>query len=223
MKKVLIVEDDPMVAMINKKYINSFEGFSVAGCVSKRSDFFKFISDKKVDLIIMDVYMPGKSGLELLKEMREAGYTTDVIMVTAANSVKEVKKALAYGVVDYLIKPFEFERLKEALEKYKARAVVFSERENVQQNEIDKLYTSETVDEELPKGIQNKTLNKIINLMENEDMEKIWTIKELSEKLMISGVTIKKYMDYLEKIEKIRSTIFHRQRGRPEYRYMLIR
>lgn len=222
MKKVLIVEDDPMVAMINKKYINSFEGFGVTGCVSKRSDFFDFLSDKEVDLIIMDVYMPGKSGLELLKEMRELGYTIDVIMVTAANSVKEVKKAFAYGVVDYLIKPFEFERLKEALEKYEARAIVFSERENFQQDEIDKLYTSESIEEEFPKGIQSKTLNKIIYIMENEGMEKVWTIKELSEKLMISGVTIKKYLDFLEKTEKIRVTLFHGQRGRPEYRYRVI-
>lgn len=219
MKKVLIVEDDPMVAMINKKYVDSFEGFTVTGCVSKRKDFFDILSTREIDLIIMDVYMPGKSGLELLKEMRELGYTTDVVMVTAANSVKEVKKAFAYGVVDYLIKPFEFERLKEALEKYEARSVVFSERENFQQNEIDKLYTSESIEEELPKGIQSRTLNKIMSLMENEEYEKVWTIKELSERLMISGVTIKKYLDFLEKNEKIRATLFHGQRGRPEYRY----
>jgi two-component system CitB family response regulator/CitB family two-component system response regulator MalR len=220
MTNVLIVEDDPMVAMINKKYVNSFEGFSVVGCVSKRGEFFDLISNGKIDLIIMDVYMPGRTGLELLKEMREVGYTIDVIMVTAANSVEEVKNAFAYGVVDYLVKPFEFERLKEALEKYEARAVVFAEKDSFQQSEIDKLHSSQSIEEELPKGIQNKTLNKIIKLMEDED--KIWTIKDLSERLMISGVTIKKYMDYLEKSEKIRATIFHRQRGRPEYRYKLI-
>lgn len=220
MKRVLIVEDDPMVAMINKKYINSFEDFDVVDCVSKRGEFFDFLSKEEVDLIIMDVYMPGRTGLELLKEMREKGYVTDVIMVTAANSVEEVKKAFAYGVVDYLVKPFEFERLKEALEKYEARAVVFAEMESFQQNSIDKLHGSQSIEEELPKGIQNKTLNKIINLMEGED--RVWTIKDLSERLTISGVTIKKYMDYLEKTEKIRATIFHGQRGRPEYRYKLI-
>lgn len=220
MKRVLIVEDDPMVAMINKKYINSFEGFDVVDCVSKRGEFFDFLSEEKVDLIIMDVYMPGRTGLELLKEMREKGYMTDVVMVTAANSMREVKEAFAYGVVDYLIKPFEFERLKEALEKYEARSIVFNEGDNFQQNDIDKLHGSQSIEEELPKGIQNKTLNKIINLMENED--KVWTIKDLSERLMISGVTIKKYLDYLEKSEKIRATIFHGQRGRPEYRYKLI-
>ena len=124
MEKVLIVEDDPMVALINKRYLEQITDIKTFGPVMYENDIIKSLKENDIDLILMDVFLPEKSGIDILKAIREKNFFTDVIMITAANSTNEIKRAFAYGVVDYLVKPFEFERFKEAINKYKARKKV---------------------------------------------------------------------------------------------------
>ncbi|MGL6168066.1 MAG: response regulator, partial [Fusobacteriaceae bacterium] len=112
MKTVLIVEDDPMVAMINMEYLSNIKEIKVVGHTSNKNQTLKFIQENSVDLILLDIFLGNDNGLEILKEIRDLGYTTDVIMITSANRSSDVKKALSLGSVDYLIKPFDFERFK---------------------------------------------------------------------------------------------------------------
>ena len=62
--------------------------------------------------------MPGLSGLELLQKIRQNGIHTDVNMITAANDSASITTALELGILDYLVKPFEYERFAAAIEKY---------------------------------------------------------------------------------------------------------
>ncbi|QVK18186.1 response regulator [Mycoplasmatota bacterium] len=220
MKKVLIVEDDPMVASINKRYTEMIDGFKVVGCVTKEKEIFDILNKEKVNLIILDVYLPEKSGLEILKNLRNNKCFVDVIMVTAANTVEEVKTAFAYGVIDYLIKPFEFSRFKEALDKYLEKTDVLSKNRKVEQNGIDVICCKMKEDYNLPKGLQTTTLKTILDLL-NSEKEKVWTIKEISTKVGISNVTIKKYMDYLENSKYVSSRQNYGNIGRPEYNYIV--
>ena len=112
MKKVVIVEDDPMVALINKKYVEMIDGFKVIGTVSNKEDLIKILNENDVSLILMDVYLPKENGIQILRYIRNMGILTEVIMMTAADNSEEIKTAFAYGVIDYLIKPFEFDRFK---------------------------------------------------------------------------------------------------------------
>lgn len=136
---VLIVEDDPMVALINKRYLEQITDIKTFGPVMYENDIIKSLKENDIDLILMDVFLPEKSGIDILKAIREKNFFTDVIMITAANSTNEIKRAFAYGVVDYLVKPFEFERFKEAINKYKARKKVLLNEEVVSQSDIDSL------------------------------------------------------------------------------------
>lgn len=228
MYKVLIVEDDPMVAMINQDYIEMIENFEVIGCVATETDVFKSLESSKIDLIILDVYLPNSDGLNILKKIREKQYLTDVIMVTAANGIEGIKKAMAYGVVDYLVKPFQRNRFNEAVDKFLTKNSFFettnrSEKANLSQDKIDIFYTKPPMEKvDLPKGLHEKTLERISSLL-LKDKNKIWTIREISKELNISNVTIKKYMDYLESIKKITSTTTHGNIGRPEYNYRVIK
>ena len=133
---VLIVEDDPMVALINKRYLEQITDIKTFGPVMYENDIIKSLKENDIDLILMDVFLPEKSGIDILKAIREKNFFTDVIMITAANSTNEIKRAFAYGVVDYLVKPFEFERFKEAINKYKARKKVLLNEEVVIQIDI---------------------------------------------------------------------------------------
>jgi len=220
-KRVLIVEDDPMVAMINRSYVEMMEGFQVVSTAVNQEEVLHILEKEKIDIIILDVYLPVGDGLTILRNIREKGYLVDIIMVTAANSTEDIKKAMAFGVIDYLVKPFEASRFKEALNKYIMKNEIFKD-DSISQKKLDSYYKDLPGErEDLPKGLHEKTLEKVIDLISME-AGRVWTIREISKELSISNVTIKKYMDYLEKIKKVRVTTTHGNIGRPEYNYQFI-
>lgn len=213
---VLIVEDDPMVALINKRYLEQITDIKTFGPVMYENDIIKNLKENDIDLILMDVFLPEKSGIDILKSIRAKNFFTDVIMITAANSTNEIKRAFAYGVVDYLVKPFEFERFKDAINKYKARKKVLFNADVVSQSDIDSLIMKNSLENEvrLPKGLSVKTLDKIMEFL-NEKSNKVWTLREIAYEIKISNVTIKKYMDYLESIGKVKLEMKFGNVGRP--------
>ena len=220
MINVLIVEDDPMVAFINQQYLKNMSEVNVIGVTDTENGVLKILEKEKVDLILLDVFLPKKSGIEILKSLREKKYLTDVIMITAANNPEDIKIAIAYGAVDYLIKPFEFERFEEAINGYKVKRDILNRTVSLNQEEIDKIY-SKPIDEinNLPKGLNKLTLNKIIKFLTDNDKE--WTLREIATEINISNVTIKKYMDYLQSINKVGVEVSSGNVGRPEFKYKL--
>ncbi|EOU1714882.1 response regulator [Clostridium perfringens] len=219
-KKILIVEDDPMVALINKRFLENMGFKDILGPVQTEEEIIKVLDKENIDLILLDVYLPKKNGIDILKSLRYKKYLTDVIMITAANSVEEVKRAFAYGVTDYLVKPFEFERFEEAINKYKQKNNLLNKREALSQKDIDVISKSLEEKIELPKGLNQKTLDRIMEFLK-ENQGKVWTLREIAYELKISNVTIKKYMDYLEDVKKVNVTLTSGNVGRPEYKYTL--
>lgn len=219
-KKILIVEDDPMVALINKRFLENMGFKDILGPVQTEKEIIKVLDKENIDLILLDVYLPKKNGIDILKSLRYKKYLTDVIMITAANSVEEVKRAFAYGVTDYLVKPFEFERFEEAINKYKQKNNLLNKREALSQQDIDVISKSLEEKIELPKGLNQKTLARIMEFLK-ENQGKVWTLREIAYELKISNVTIKKYMDYLEDVKKVNVTLTSGNVGRPEYKYTL--
>ncbi|MGU8237607.1 response regulator [Clostridium perfringens] len=219
-KKILIVEDDPMVALINKRFLENMGFKDILGPVQTEEEIIKVLDKENIDLILLDVYLPKKNGIDILKSLRYKKYLTDVIMITAANSVEEVKRAFAYGATDYLVKPFEFERFEEAVNKYKQKNNLLNKREALSQQDIDVISKSLEEKVELPKGLNQKTLDRVMEFLK-ENQGKVWTLREIAYELKISNVTIKKYMDYLEDVKKVNVTLTSGNVGRPEYKYTL--
>ncbi|WP_195469003.1 response regulator [Clostridium sp. D43t1_170807_H7] len=219
---VLIVEDDPMVALINKRYLEKITGVKTFGPVMYEKEIISSLKKNNIDLILMDVFLPEKSGIDILKSLREKNIFIDAIMITAANSTDEIKKAFAYGVVDYLVKPFEFERFKEAINKYRVKNKLLLNDEVLTQKDIDTLLMNSSLESQvkLPKGLNEKTLDRVIKFL-NENSNEVWTLREIAYEIKISNVTIKKYMDYLESIGKVNSEMTFGNVGRPEYKYFV--
>lgn len=224
MINVLIVEDDPMVAQINKKYVNSIEGFKVIGYSNNGEDALDFCQKHAVQLIILDIYMPKLNGIEFLKILRREFIMIDVILVTASKESDMIDVALKLGVVDYLIKPFQYDRFKKALDNYLQRIALFKSRENVKQEELDKVIGSSMDIEQVPiaKGLHKNTLNRIYQYFNNKD-KVFHTSEELSEQLDLSKVTIRRYMEYLESIGRIHVEIHYGTIGRPSHLYKYIK
>lgn len=220
MTSVLIVEDDPMVAQINKNYIESVEGFNVVNIIKDANNAIDYLRNHKVDLIILDIYLPKGDGISILKQVREMGIKLDAIMVTAATESEKIEDALRYGAIDYLIKPFEYERLKRILEKYQRRHILLNSNEEMKQKDIDKITISDlwNVDNSLQKGLNRHTYNHVIKFVD-ENAHRLLSTEELSDGLGITKVTVRRYMDHLEKIGFVVQELEYGCVGRPSYKY----
>ena len=225
--KVLIVEDDPMVAMINEQYVCKNPQFVVAASCRNGQEALDFLDANNVDLIVLDVFMPYMDGIETLKKIREKKIAAEVIMVTAANDSATIEETMHLGVIDYLIKPFAFERFQVALEKFVAHRKILKQNSILDQSCIDNMISNatetavtKTIDpnqQELPKGIQKKTLILIEEYLEQNTG---WhTVVMIAEKLGISIVTARHYMNYLEEQGLIVAEINYGTGGRPSVLY----
>lgn len=224
MIRVLIVEDDPMVAVINKRYLDSIPGFTCAGVVSDVSEAWAFLESQPVDLVLLDIFMPGKNGLELLTEIRKEGKSIDVIVISAANDIQTIKKALRLGAVDYLIKPFEFERLNSALQIYRMEHEIMKEQEELSQEELDQLLLhqnkTQPTPQQLPKGLTQETLRRVVDSIFEMKAER-FTAEELANQVGISRVSIRKYLKFLTGIGFVSIDLAYGTVGRPVYQYYL--
>ena len=225
MIKVLIVEDDPMVVKFNKHYLEQVGGFQLKAVASSADAAFKLLEKEPIDLILLDIYMPGINGLELLSLLRKTDKNIDVIIVSAAKDSISIKKALQYGAVDYLIKPFEFERFNSALTSFKHREKFMNCQKNMSQEELDKLLLHNKQPSNLyafPKGLDRNTLNLVWNKI-SEIGDASFSTDELASLLGISRVSIRKYLNFLEEIKVLKKEVIYGSLGRPIYKYKCLK
>ena len=223
MYKVLIVEDDPMVAMINEQFVSRHKDFVVAHKCNDGKSALEYLENNDVDLIILDVFMPYMDGFETLRQIRKKQIPVDVIMVTAANEREQLKEGLHLGVVDYLVKPFTFERFKVALDKFIAQSEALKDLDKVNQKNIDFLIdkSRKKTNELYPKGIQEKTLQTIIEHLK-ENKSKWLTGDEIAEKVGLTGVTVRRYMAHLVEAGMVIADMNYETGGRPRMLYKLL-
>ncbi len=220
MIKVLIVEDDPMVAELNRRYLEKITDFSLAEMVRNGDEALEFLKKNKVDLVLLDVFMPGMNGFELLAEIRRLEYKTDVILVTAARDKQSIQAALRQGAVDYLIKPFEFERFQSALQAYRQRLHFMENNLDFNQTVLDEQVFRQvsTVEKsELPKGLDRHTLKRVWECIVANNAE--FTAETMAGIVGISQVSMRKYLKYLEMEGLISVKINYGAVGRPISKY----
>jgi len=217
--KVLIVDDDPMVADINRHYVEKNSLFTVKGQARNGEEALKFLEENQVDLVVLDVFMPVMDGIETLKNLRNKRIPSEVIMVTAANDTATLEQTMHLGVLDYLVKPFTLERLQISLEKFISRYNLINKNTAINQSIIDSFIAnpSPSKPEQLPKGIQRKTLDIVLKHFETAAF---WqSVDMVSEKTGISVVTIRRYMNYLVEQKILEETINYETGGHPSVLY----
>ena len=102
MYRCLIVEDDPQVAKLNATYLAQ-EGFLVSAVAADASQALAAMEEQTFDLVLLDVFLPGMNGLELLRRLRATQQTSEVIIISAARDSAQICEALRLGCVDYII------------------------------------------------------------------------------------------------------------------------
>ena len=109
MSRILIAEDEARIASFLEKGLKA-NGFATSVAADGR-DAVALASTGRYDLLILDLGLPGKDGFEVLEEIRSAGSTIPVVILTARDSVNDTVAGLEGGADDYITKPFRFEEL----------------------------------------------------------------------------------------------------------------
>ncbi|KAB2330471.1 response regulator [Cytobacillus depressus] len=215
-----IVEDDPMVAKINAEYLKKMDSYSLIGTAKNGKDALQQIKILKPQLVLLDVYMPEFNGIELLRKIRLENLAIDVILITAADAPNLIEEAVRHGVVDCILKPYGFERFQSAMSYYDKRQSIFHSLKKISQTDLDQMYPSLSIDTiELPKGIDPVTLSIIRT--ELKKAAKPYTVHELSNKVKISALTVRKYIEYMNQNDEIELDLEYLEKGRPKKLYSI--
>lgn len=212
--RVLIVEDDPMIAELHRRFIQSVNGFVVVGEARDGKAATEQVAALRPQLVILDLYMPELDGLSVLKQMRLKDHACDVIMVTAAHETKAVAEAMRLGVVDYIVKPFRFERLKQALEEYLERRKRLGTTDAMNQETIDQLWKKHERSQQIPKGLNHHTLDLVTGFLRDHPGEQ-FSADDLATRVGISRATARRYLEYLLERRMITQSVTYGGVGRP--------
>ncbi|HEV2249665.1 MAG TPA: response regulator [Candidatus Limnocylindria bacterium] len=218
--RTLIVEDDYRVAEIHRGFIERLASFSVVGVAHTAADALDRAERDRPELVLLDIYLPDRSGLEVLRELHATGRPpVDVIAITAANDVETLRSALQGGVVHYLVKPFQFNAFREKLESYAALRSRLRQVREVDQREIDELYATLRSGSglDLPKGLSPATLALVARTLRESDRD--LSAEDVAERTGVSRVTSRRYLDRLVRSGLVDVTMRYGKAGRPEHRF----
>ena len=118
MIRVLVVDDDFMVAKVHAAFVARTPGFEVAGVAHSGATALVSAASLNPDLVLLDIHLPDMSGIDVLRQLRELQPDVDVLVISAAKEAETVRTALRGGVVNYLLKPFDQEALRDRLQRY---------------------------------------------------------------------------------------------------------
>ncbi|MDL2031274.1 two-component system response regulator DctR [Bacillus subtilis] len=218
--KVLLIEDDPMVQEVNKDFITTVKGVTVCATAENGEEGMKLIKEEQPDLVILDVYMPKKDGIKTLQEIRKQKLEVDVIVVSAAKDKETISLMLQNGAIDYILKPFKLERMRQALEKYKQYKQKIEANDTLSQEQLDAILNiPQQAVQDLPKGLNHFTMNEVTAFLKQQTAS--LSAEEVAKALGIARVTARRYLDYLEKTGIIKLDVQYGGVGRPVNRYVL--
>ncbi len=225
MIKVVIAEDDPQIAEIQRRFLERIEGFELVGIAHGLEEAEDLIEILQPNLILLDIMFPTGTGLELLRKIRAGNSRVDVIMITAAKEVETLREALHGGVFDYILKPLVFERLQETLTNYQQHLIKLEALQSLAQSDVDKVLprsgaTTDTTPEpeaRLPKGIDALTLEKIRKVFNEQKLS--LNAEEAGEIIGASRTTARRYLEFMVSQNELSAEVSYGTVGRPERRY----
>ncbi|WP_186278080.1 response regulator [Gilliamella apicola] len=219
--KVLIVEDEPILAELNAEFIQRDTKVEVIGIAATLEEAKVMVEKLKPTLILLDNYLPDGKGIELFEYIINNNLDCYVIFITAASDMDTCSKAIRFGAFDYLIKPVSYQRLKHSLERFELFLYRQSLQKHVNQRRIDELFNLQTKDfvdiNRHSKGIEEITLQKVKDLfMQTNEPQ---TVDQIVEKANISKTTARRYLEYCVQTKLLTVELNHGKIGRPERLY----
>ncbi len=223
--RVLVVDDDFAVAALHRGFVEFHGGFVVAGVAHSGEEALRLVEEASPDLVLLDVYLPDMSGLEVLTRLRaRPGRPVDVIAITAARELDTVRMAMAGGVLHYLVKPFTAQVLRERLDDYLRHREELRRTEardaELDQDEVDRLLAAPhrtRTAASLPKGLSRTTMEAVRTAL--ADWDGTASAQEIGDRVGVSRVSARRYLEHLVAEGRARVAPRYGVAGRPENRY----
>lgn len=217
---VLVVDDDFRVARVHCAYVERLDVFRVVGVAGSGEEAIAAVEELRPDLVLLDLYLPDIFGLDVIPRLRTAGHDCDVMVISAAREADAVRGAVRQGVVDYLLKPFDFEDLRGRLERYAVQRGRMLETVVRGQADVDRVLAGAAVvpaSPVLPKGMSAETADLIERTLREADGSLSAT--ECAGLTGVSRVSARRYLEYFHTVGSVEVSLRYGATGRPERRY----
>lgn len=220
MISVLIVEDDFRVADLHSEFVQRCEGFEVAGVALTARQAIDKNLELAPNLILLDLYLPDEHGLDVVHTLR-ANSGADVIVITAARDVPNIRAAMQHGALFYLVKPFRFADFRRRLDAYARLRTNLAHSPELSQANIDEAFgTLRTTALDLPKGLSPQTLHGIERALQETD--ETLSSEAVAHLVGVSRVTARRYLIYLVESGRAEVHSEYGTPGRPKHLYAAI-
>ncbi|QNN54855.1 response regulator [Nocardioides mesophilus] len=228
--RVLVVDDDFMVARVHRKFVERVPGFEVVAEARSGEAALAAVREHRPDLVLLDIYLPDMTGLEVLRSLRAQADPVDVLVVSAARDLETVQEAFRGGAVQYLIKPFTAEVMRERLTEFARRrrsvqAAATQGDGEMAQREVDALFGGQRAARpggaDLPKGLTVQTLQLVARALKEQGAAEQPTLSaaECAEQVGLARVSVRRYLEHLAETGRAEVGLRYGQAGRPERRY----
>ncbi|MBO8156996.1 MAG: response regulator [Bacillaceae bacterium] len=220
MLKIGIVEDDFRVASIHEDFLSKVADIDVVFKALNAEETLKKLKEHTVDLVLLDIYMPDRLGIDIIEEIKNLQPDVGIIIISAGTDKKIVQQALQKGVFDYIIKPVSMKRFTDTIEKFKRVKEELEQKEEVDQTFLDQYFghvsDSSKPEQEMPKGIDPLTLKKVVDILKTYDGI---TAEKMGVEMGASRTTARRYLEYLISIGQCYAELEYGIVGRPERKY----
>ncbi|WP_433356236.1 response regulator [Microtetraspora malaysiensis] len=213
---VLVVDDDFRVAQVHAGFVELVPGFRVAGQAHTAAAAAELAARLRPDLVLLDVYLPDGSGLDLIREL-----SADVIVLTAADDAASVRAAFSRGALHYVIKPFGVQDLGNRLRGYARYRRLLGSATGMNQSSIDEamraLHRADQAPARGPKGHSPVTVRLIADILRAS--ENALSAAEIAARIGVSRATAQRYLAGLTESGRVAMTLRYGATGRPEHLY----
>ena len=212
--RVLIVDDDFHVAKLHAAYVDSVPGFLALAPVGSASQALKAIHSLRPDLVLLDVYLPDASGLDLLRQL-----DVDTMMLSAASDTGSLRLAFRRGALAYLLKPFTSESLSQQLRSYARYRRILAQPGNVDQDTVERAKRALIPGEVSPSARPRSATEAAVleSLLPGEQ----YSAAEVAARVGVSRATAQRYLSSLADDGSVEIQLRYGTTGRPEHRYGL--
>lgn len=220
MIRVLVVDDDFMVARIHVGFVGRVDGFEVVGVAHSGREAAEAVATLRPDLLLLDLYLPDRFGLDLLADLRTGPHPCDAVVITAAKESEAVRAAVRLGVSDYVLKPFGFGDLEERLRRYAAQRSVLERTEVTGQADVDRVFSragAGGAGEPLPKGMSPETARLVADAL--AAVSQTLSATEVAEGVGLSRVSARRYLEHFVTTGRADVRLRYGSTGRPERLY----
>lgn len=217
--RVLVVDDQPLVARAHRELVDRVDGFTAVDAVHDGPAALVRARQGDVDVVLLDLTMPGMDGIEVCRRLHAASGAPDVIVVTAVRDMAAVHTAVRHGAVLYVVKPFTFAVLRERLHQYVSFRRAAADGRAVDQCEIDAaLATLRTpVPVPVPKSLSSESLDVVRAALLTADGP--LTATEVADRTGMARVTARRYLEHLVTTGTCTREPEYGRTGRPVLRY----